>query len=203
VTIILDDWHNNILDENQFGFRPNSSTKKASFKFIYEILKSMNNRHPVGGIFCDLQKAFDCVSHNLLIKKAEFYGITGKFGTLIKSYLKGRYQRVNLNTNDLANCSSSRWAEVKFGVPQGSILGPLFFFLLHINDITKVPVKGGNIFLYADDTSIIVTNSDQNGYNSIMNKTFHEVNNWFKSNLLTLNSKKLIICSLQQRIKTN
>jgi hypothetical protein len=74
--------HNNILDENQFGFRPKSSTEKASFKLIDEILKSMNNRHPVSEIFCDLQKEFDCVSHDLLIKKAEFYGITGKFGAL-------------------------------------------------------------------------------------------------------------------------
>jgi hypothetical protein len=83
--------HNNILDENQFGFQSNSSTEKASFKLTDEILKSMNNRHPVGGIFCDLQKAFDCVSHDLLIKKAEFYAVTGKFGALIKSYLTGTY----------------------------------------------------------------------------------------------------------------
>jgi hypothetical protein len=74
--------HNNILDENQFGFRPNSSTEKASFKLIEEILNSMNNKHSTGGIFCDLQKAFDCVSHDILIKKAvlwnyrEFWGIS-------------------------------------------------------------------------------------------------------------------------------
>jgi hypothetical protein len=102
----------------------------------------MNNKHLVGGIFCDLQKAFDCVSHDILIKKLEFYGITGKFGALIKSYFKGRYQRVNLDTNSF----SSRWEEIKSGVPQGSILGPLFF-LLYINDITKVPIKGGKKFL--------------------------------------------------------
>jgi hypothetical protein len=54
----------------------------------------MNNKQFVGGIFCDLQKAFDCVSHDILIKKLEFYGITGKFGALIQFYLNGRYQRV-------------------------------------------------------------------------------------------------------------
>jgi hypothetical protein len=69
--------HNNILDENQFGFWPNSSTEKASFKLADEILKSMNNRHPVGGIFCDLQKAFDCVSHDLLIKRQSSMELLG------------------------------------------------------------------------------------------------------------------------------
>jgi hypothetical protein len=93
-------YRNNILDNNQYGFRPNSSTEKASFKLIEEILKAMNNKQLVGGIFCDLHKAFNCVNHDILIKKLEFYGITGKFGALLKSYLKGRYQRVNLGANN-------------------------------------------------------------------------------------------------------
>jgi hypothetical protein len=59
---------NNILDINQYGFRPNSSTEKVSHKLIDKILKSMNNKHLAGGIFCDLQKAFECVSHDILIK---------------------------------------------------------------------------------------------------------------------------------------
>jgi hypothetical protein len=67
------------------------------------------------------------------------------------------------------------WAEIKSGVPQGSILGPLFF-LLYINDITKVPIKGAKIFFNADDISIIVTHPEYNDYKLAMNKTFHEVN---------------------------
>jgi hypothetical protein len=163
---------NNILDSNQYGFWPNSSTEKVSYKLIDEILKSMNNKYLVGGIFCDLQKAFDCVSHDILIKKMEFYGITGKFNALIKSYFKGRYQKVILNKNNSLDSISSRWMEMKCGVPQGSILGPLFF-LLYINDITEVSTDGTKIFLYADDSSIIVTNPDYNGFKLAMNSIIH------------------------------
>jgi hypothetical protein len=69
----------NILTNEQFGFRAKSSTEKASFQFITEILNALNNKYMVGGIFCDLEKAFDCVNHGILMNKLEFYGVTGKF----------------------------------------------------------------------------------------------------------------------------
>jgi hypothetical protein len=94
---------NNILVEKQFGFRTSSSTDKASYKLTDEILNALNNRMMVGGIFCDLQKAFDCVNHNILLTKLEFYGITGIAYKLIKSYLEGIYQRVVLNNNSYSN----------------------------------------------------------------------------------------------------
>jgi hypothetical protein len=62
---------NNILTTEQFGFRPGASTGKASLRLIDEILKSLNNRMKVGGIFCDFRKAFDCVNHSILLKKTE------------------------------------------------------------------------------------------------------------------------------------
>ena len=77
---------------------------------INRILTGMINSLEVGGIFCDLQKAFDCVNHKILLDKLEFYGIDGKFKILIKSYLRGRYKK---------------------DVPQGLILG-LLFFLFYI-----------------------------------------------------------------------
>ena len=62
----------------------------ASYDVINEILNAMNNRLLVGGIFCDLEKAFVCVNHGILVDKLQFYGIKGKFLALIQSYLKGR-----------------------------------------------------------------------------------------------------------------
>jgi len=54
----------------------------------------MNNRLSVAGIFCNLEKDFDCVNHDILVDNVQFYGITGKFLGLIQSYLRGRYQKV-------------------------------------------------------------------------------------------------------------
>ena len=68
---------NNILCTEQFGFRASLSTEKASYKLIDDILNALNNIMKVGGISCDLQKAFDCIDHNILLTKLEFYGIRG------------------------------------------------------------------------------------------------------------------------------
>jgi hypothetical protein len=86
----------------------------------------MNNKQLVGRILCDLQKAFDCDSHDMLIKKLVFYGITVKYGALNKSYLKGRYQRVNLYTHNSLSSFPAQWTEIPSGIPQGSIFGSLF-----------------------------------------------------------------------------
>jgi len=88
--------NNQILTATQFGFRYKSSTDLAAYTLTHEILTALNNKITVGGIFCDLHKAFDCVNHNILQSKMVFYGIVGKTGNLIKSYLQDRYQRVVL-----------------------------------------------------------------------------------------------------------
>ena len=74
---------NNILVNEQYSFRNNSSTEKAPFKLINEILLALNNKLTVGGIFCDLEKAFDCLNDDTLLSKCEFYGFRGKTNALL------------------------------------------------------------------------------------------------------------------------
>ena len=126
---------NNILVEELFGFRTSSSTDKAAFKLIDEILNALNNKLMVAGIICDLQKAFVYVNHNILLTELEFYGITGTAYKLIKSYIQGRYQRVVLNTVSLDSCSN--WGEMNYGVPQESLLCPLLFFKFTLTTYLK------------------------------------------------------------------
>jgi hypothetical protein len=90
----------NILANEQFGFRQNYSTDKAIFKLLNHILNAMNNKKTVGGIFCDLRKAFNCVDHAILMSRLEFHGVTGCMYDLIKSYLQDHYQRVVICTDN-------------------------------------------------------------------------------------------------------
>jgi hypothetical protein len=86
-------------------------------------LQALNNKKKCGEIFFDLEKAFDCVDHNILMNKISYYGVNGMFFSLIKSYLENRYQKTKFN-NKL-----SKWKKIRKGVPQGSILGKLLFFI--------------------------------------------------------------------------
>ena len=82
---------NNIFMNSQFGFRKKWSTDKATNTLINDILLALNNKRIVGGIFFDLEKAFYCVNHDILLAKMEYYGIRSVMYTLIKSYLENRH----------------------------------------------------------------------------------------------------------------
>jgi hypothetical protein len=147
---------------------------------------NLKKKHIVGGIFLDLQKTFDCVDHNRLLNKLNFYGITGGFFKLIKSYLQNRYQRVVLNNN--SSNTISDWGKITHGVPQGSILAPLLF-LLYINDLPSSTNKNSKIVLFADDTSLIIPNPDPISLRKEANKILQHLQKCFNTNLIALNWK--------------
>jgi hypothetical protein len=123
----------------------------------------------VGGILWDLQKAFDCVNHDILLTKLEFYGITGITHKLIKPYLQGRCQRVFLNDHSSSSCSN--WGKITYGVPQGSILHPLLF-LLYIIDLPQITNKNSKVVLFADDTRMIITKPNPSNFEKKLIKSF-------------------------------
>jgi len=104
------------------------------------------------------------------------------------SYLENRYQRISLN-NSKPNKLSSKWVHVKHGVPQGLVLGPLLF-LIYINDLSLSISKLANPILFADDTTIIISNSNPDEFKNNMNSVMTEITNWFQSNILTLKCNK-------------
>jgi hypothetical protein len=176
------------LANEQFGFRQNYSTDKSIFKLLNHILNALNNKKTVGGIFCDLRKAFGCVYHATLMSKLEFYGVTGRMYDLIKSYLQDHYQRVVICTDNRQK-TYSEWGRVSRGVPQGSILGP-FLFLVYINDLPLSLNKNSLPILFADDTSVLVARPNQHEFLIDINQIFAQLNSWFDSNLLSLNFDK-------------
>ena len=125
---------NNILAGDQYGFREKLSTETAIHTLLNNVLSSFDRTNLVGGLFCDLQKALDCVNHEILFTKIKFYGISGIANKLMASYLENRYQRAYVN-NSKPNKLSSKWVHVKHGVLQSSILG-LLLFLIYINDLS-------------------------------------------------------------------
>jgi len=151
-------------------------------------LLALNNKRIVGGIFFDSEKVFDCVNYDILLAKMEYYGIRGVMYTLIKSYFENRNQRLKFN-NKL-----SEWEKINIGVPQGSILGVLFF-LIYINDLPSVipytvSNKNSSIIVFADDTSVIISEICLMNFEIKLNIVFQIMQEWFNSNFLSLNFDK-------------
>jgi hypothetical protein len=100
----------------------------ASYKLVNDVLTSLNNKWLVGGVFCDLRKAFDCVDHDILLSKLNWYAISGKECKLLSSYLKNRYHRIIITNKSKQYCS--KWEPIRYGISQGSILGLYFLYCI-------------------------------------------------------------------------
>jgi hypothetical protein len=118
------------LAKEQFGFRKESSTEMPTYNLLYTILTSLDRKGYVGGLFCDLRKAFHCVNHNVLLVKVNSYGLWGSAIKLMPSYLGNRYQRIIMKYIKL-NKVSSKWERDKYRVLEGSILEPLLFIYIY------------------------------------------------------------------------
>ena len=171
-----------ILNTNQFGFRKSHSTSHAINYSVSLIEESLRKQRHVLGIFIDLSKAFDTIDHKTLLVKLDRYGIRGTANKLIQSYLSNRTQYTEVLGE------KSDVVITKYGVPQGSVLGPLLF-LLYINDISNSS-NLGDFVLFADDTNIFVDGASIDEAYSKGNALLRSVHKYMTLNKLHINMTK-------------
>lgn len=181
---------NMILCPQQFGFRKKLSTSDALFSFLSTLYERCDLRETVGGVFCDLSRAFETVPFCTLLQKLQFYGIRGLALNFFSTYLRGRKQRVRLRDQDNGEKICSEWAPVNSGVPAGSVLGPALF-ILFVNDISGfMSAHCRKCTLFADDTSLIVSGPRNADISHLAELAIRRAQVWFDANQLMLNSDK-------------
>ena len=173
--------NNNLLSSKQHGFRKKRSCLTQLIDHVDHILKSLNAGDEVDAIYLDYAKAFDKVDHQILLKKLQCYGVDGKMLQWIKQFLSNRMQTV------VVEGEKSSFKLVISGVPQGTVLGPIFF-ILYINDeLDVLSASEGKIF--ADDTKLVGKIIDVASHLMLQND-LNNIVHWSIKNNMELNGDK-------------
>lgn len=186
---------NNLVYYGQSGFREQYSCETALQFVCANWRKEINNNKIVLSVFVDLKRAFETINRDILVAKLESYGIKEGALRLIKDYLTERYHRTVVGNNMSTKSRSC------YGVPQGSVLGPLLF-IVYINDIPKLLQKSF-VSLFADDTLLSVSGDNFVDVVDTLNKELDILYNWLCANKLKLNSGKTKLMVLGTRTKCN
>lgn len=183
---------NCILANEQFGFRKGSSTTDAIFDMTEFVTEALDGRENVITVLLDLTKAFDHVNHEVLLSIMERYGVRGIAYNWFQSYLKDRKQSVVLDIldkNKVLRKVETRTTNIKKGVTQGSILGPILF-LLYVNHLPRIIKE--KIIMFADDVSVFFKFNKNNpsDLSSTITSTITQIITWLQSLNLNTNVSK-------------
>ena len=170
------------LYQHQYGFRRGHSTAQAIGQLNNWVLEAMDRKELTGLLFVDISKAFDSINHKILLGKLEHIGLSESSLKWFKSYLADRRQCVCIN----GELSETR--QIDFGVPQGSVLGPLLFNI-YVNSLLTC-VKKCRMILYADDAVLIYAASTLDSLQDAFVLDFKLMCDWYTANRLSLNVKK-------------
>ena len=173
--------NNSLIHENQSGFRQNHSCRTALIQLVANMLSNINLNGFTGILFVDFAKAFDVIDDSLLLRKVELYLLSPMFLRLMSSFHSNRKQLVSVNN------SSSKSQPVKYGVPQGSVLGPPLF-LLYINDLPCFVQCLCEMF--ADDTSLRSHDSDTPKLSTRLQHGIDRLVTWSELKHMALNAQK-------------
>ena len=173
--------NNNLLRDNQHGFRAGKSCLTQLLHHFDDILESLGKDIDTDAIYLDYAKAFDKVDHNLLLKKLEIYGFNPKIVKWIRSFLSNRSQHVVIDGY------KSFVSLIISGVPQGTVLGPILF-IIYINDITE-HVSHSTIRCFADDTRVCKSIADCSNILELQ-QDLDSVIQWSSRNNMALHEEK-------------
>ena len=186
-------WETNFLTEHQGGFRKGYSTVSTIADLTDDLFHDMNRGNTTLAAFVDLRKAFDTVNTKILLAKLEHAGIRGRVLEWCRNYLSDRLQCT------YANGVKSTLLPVTCGVPQGSVLGPLFF-LVYVNDIKNAVINCG-VKLYADDTVLYQAGLNHEEAQLKLQESVNSFKQWCDINALTINAPKTKVMVFASRAK--